>query len=134
VDQGQTRSVKNGTGVRQGCCLSQILFHLYSEYLTKETFKGSGGFKIGGQVFRNVKYVDDLVLLSKEKALLQGMTESLNEIGRCYGMEMNVEKPKVMRISRQLSTIQTTDIPRCATVCFATIHNQEGCENKRPKI
>jgi len=33
--------------------------------------------------------------------VLQGMTDKLIEIGRCYGMEMNVEKTKVMRISRQ---------------------------------
>jgi hypothetical protein len=28
------------------------------------------------------------------------------EIRRCYGMEMNVEKTKVMRISKQLSRTQ----------------------------
>jgi hypothetical protein len=28
-------------------------------------------------------------------------SDKLIEIGRCYGMEMNVEKTKVMRISRQ---------------------------------
>ena len=39
-------------------------------------------------------------------SVLQGMNERLNEIGRCYGMEMNVEKTKVMRISRQPSPIQ----------------------------
>jgi len=29
------------------------------------------------------------------------MSDKLTEIGRCYGMEMNMEKTKVMRISRQ---------------------------------
>ena len=29
------------------------------------------------------------------------MIDKLIETGRCYGMEMNVEKAKVMRISRQ---------------------------------
>jgi hypothetical protein len=29
------------------------------------------------------------------------MIDKLIEIGRCYAMEMNVEKTKVMRISRQ---------------------------------
>jgi hypothetical protein len=48
-----------------------------------------------------VKYADDLVLMAKEQTVLQGMTDKLIEIGRCYGMEMNVEKTKVMRISRQ---------------------------------
>ena len=48
-----------------------------------------------------MKYADDLVLLAKEDKVLQDMINKLIEIGRCYGMEMNVEKTKVMRISRQ---------------------------------
>jgi hypothetical protein len=31
------------------------------------------------------------------------MIDKLIEIGRCYGMEMNVEETNVMRISRQSS-------------------------------
>jgi hypothetical protein len=45
-----------------------------------------------------VKYADDLVLLAKEESVLQGMIDSLIEIVRCYGMEMNVEESKVMRV------------------------------------
>jgi hypothetical protein len=93
--------VKIGRGVRQGCCLSPILFNLYSEYLTKEALEGFGDFKIGGQVIRTVKYADDLMLLAREENVLQGMVDRLIEIGRHYGMEMNVEKTKVMSISRQ---------------------------------
>jgi hypothetical protein len=48
-----------------------------------------------------VKYADDLVLLAKEEMVLQDMIDKLIAIGRCYEMEMNVEKTKVMRISRQ---------------------------------
>jgi len=48
-----------------------------------------------------VKYADELVLTAKEEMVLQSMIDKLIEIGRCYGMEMNVEKTKVMRISRQ---------------------------------
>jgi hypothetical protein len=48
-----------------------------------------------------VKYVDELVLLAKEEMVLQDMIYKLIEIVRCYGMEMNVEKTKVMRISKQ---------------------------------
>jgi hypothetical protein len=81
--------------------LSPILFNLYSEYLTKEALEGFGDFKIGGQIIRTVKYANDLVLLAKEETVLQGMIDKLTEIGRRYGMEMNVEETKVMRISRQ---------------------------------
>jgi hypothetical protein len=68
-----------------------------------------------------LKCADDLVILAKGEMVLQGMmgklTEigrcygmemvlqgmvgKLTEIGRCYGMEMNVDKIKIMRISRQ---------------------------------
>jgi hypothetical protein len=70
LDQGEMRSVKIGTGVRQGCCLSSILFNIYSEYLTKEALEGFGDFKIGGQVIHTVKYADDLVLLAKEEMVI----------------------------------------------------------------
>jgi hypothetical protein len=43
-----------------------------------------------------VKYADGLVLMAKVETVLQGMIDRLIEIG----MEMNVEKTKVMRISR----------------------------------
>jgi hypothetical protein len=59
---------------------------LYSECLTKEALDGLGEFNIGGQIIQTVKY----------------------EIGRWYGMEMNVEKTKVMRISRQSSPVTIT--------------------------
>ena len=52
-----------------------------------------------------VKYADDLVLMAKEETVLRGMIDKLIETGRCYGMEMNVEKTKVMRISRQPSPV-----------------------------
>jgi hypothetical protein len=53
-----------------------------------------------------VKYADDLVLLAREEKVLQDMFDRLSEIGRCYGIEINVEKTKVMRISRQPSPMK----------------------------
>jgi hypothetical protein len=92
--------------IRQGCCLLPIIFNLYSEYLTKQVLEGFGDLKIGGQVIHTVKYADELVLLAKEDAAIQGMIDRLIENGRRYGMEMNVEKTKMMRISRQPYLIQ----------------------------
>jgi hypothetical protein len=106
LDQGETRSVKIGRGVRQSCCLSPILFNLYSDCLTKEAVEGFGDIKIGGQVIGTVKYADELVLLAREETVLQGMVDRLIEIGGRYGMEMNVGKTKVMRISRQPSPMK----------------------------
>jgi len=77
LNRGETRSVKIGRGVRQVCCLSQILFNLCSECLTKEPLVGLGDFKIRGQIIHTMKYADDLVLLAKEEKVLQDMIDKL---------------------------------------------------------
>jgi hypothetical protein len=117
LNRGETSSVKTGRGVRQGCCLSPILFNVYSEHLAKEALEGFGDLEIGGQIINTVKYADDLVLLAKEEMVLQDMIDKLNEIGRCYGMEMNVEKTKVMRISRQPFPVKLIDRPKTTGEC-----------------
>jgi hypothetical protein len=80
---------------------------LYNKCLSSEAPEGFGDFKIGGQAIRTVKYADDLVLLAEEEPVLRGMLERPVEFGRCYGIKMNLERTKVLRISRQPSPIQT---------------------------
>jgi hypothetical protein len=46
------------------------------------------------------------VLLAREETELQYMIDTLIKIGRCCGMEINVEKTIVMRISRQPFPVQ----------------------------
>ena len=64
--------------------------------------------RAGGHIIQTAKYADDLVLMAKEETVLQGMIDKLFETGRYYGMEINVEKTKLMRISRQPSPIIIT--------------------------
>jgi hypothetical protein len=93
LDQGVTKSVKTGRGVRQGSCLSPLLLNLYySEYVTQEALEGLGDFKVGRQIISTVRYADNLVLLAKEETILQSMIDKLIEVGRGYGMEINAEK------------------------------------------
>ena len=64
-----------------------------------------GDFNIVGRIIHTVKYAYNLVLMAKEETELQGTIDKPTDIGRCYCMEMNVEKTKVMRISRQPSAV-----------------------------
>jgi len=84
------------------------MVNFYSECLTKEALEGFRDFKIRGQITHTVKYADDLVLLAKDEMVLQDMIDKLIEIGRCHGMEMNVEKTKVMRVSSQPFPVKFT--------------------------
>ena len=60
--------------------------------LSTKLFEICGNFKIGRNVTRTVKYVNDLVLLAKKTVVLRGVIGRLIGIGRWYGMEMDVEK------------------------------------------
>jgi GTP cyclohydrolase II len=79
--------------------ISKYTVEVHSECLTKEALEGSGNIKLGGQIIHTVKYADDLVLLAKKEKVVQDMIDKIIEIGRCYRLEMDVEKTKVMRIS-----------------------------------
>jgi hypothetical protein len=86
--------------------LSPLLFNVYSEYVTQEALEGLGDFKVGEKIISTVRYANDLVLLAKEETVLQSMIDKLIEVGRGYGMEINVEKTETMRISRQPTPLQ----------------------------
>lgn len=53
-----------------------------------------------------MKCADGLALMANEETVLQGTIGRLTEIGRCGGMEMNVEQTKEIRILKQPSPVQ----------------------------
>ena len=65
LNQGETVSVQIGRGVRQGYCMSPILFNLYGEYLIKEALAEVGDFKIGGRIIKKVRFVDETAIIAK---------------------------------------------------------------------
>jgi hypothetical protein len=75
-------------------------------HVTQEALEDLDDFKVGGQIISTVRYADDLLLLAKEETVLESMIDKPIEVGRGYGMEINVEKTKTMRISRQPTPLQ----------------------------
>ena len=78
----QTASVKTGSGmsdtfkvkrgVRQGCVLSPLLFNIYTDRIFRE---GLCGVKLGDEVFSNLRYADDTVLLAESEEELQKLVD-----------------------------------------------------------
>ena len=60
--------------------------------LPRKVLKGLEISKRSIKLFRTFKCADDLVLLAKEETAIQSMNDRLIKIGRCYGVETNVEK------------------------------------------
>ena len=64
-----------------------------------------------------MKYADDLVVLATEEKVLQDMIDKLTEIGRCYGMEMNVEKNKSNENFKTTIPSKNYDRPKTTREC-----------------
>ena len=57
------------------------------------------------------------MLLAKEEKVLQDMIDKLNEIGRCHGMEMNVEKNKSNENFKTTIASKNYDRPKTTREC-----------------
>jgi len=80
-------------GVRQGCLLSPYLFNIMAEVLMHLAFEGfEGGFKIGGRLVSNLRYVDDIVLIASTEAELQEIATRLHWAACELSMKINVKK------------------------------------------
>jgi len=75
--QGLTRSFKT-KGMRQGCVMSPLLFNMYmAELGEKLERRGIGGIGIGSQRLWDLAYVDDIVLIAKNREAMLDMMMTL---------------------------------------------------------
>lgn len=75
-----------------------ILFNLYGEQSTKEPIEGIGNIKIRSRHVETIKYADYLLLLAREKFRVVDWLDWLVEAGIHYGMQISLDKPKIMII------------------------------------
>jgi len=84
-------------GVRQGCNLSSCLFNILAEQLMRKALQGfSRGFRIGGKTISNLRYADDIVLLTPSPEELQEPVSRVERVAKEYNMLINATKTKVM--------------------------------------
>jgi hypothetical protein len=88
-------------GVRQGCLLSPVLFNVYLERIMQKTLhEHNTTVSIGGRPICNLRFADDIDLMGGSNFELQELTDRLVESASAYGMEVSMEKSKVMVNSR----------------------------------
>ena len=72
----------------------------------KEAWAEVLDFKIGGRIINKVIFADDTAIIAKTQEELQDMVNRLFDTGRKYGMEININKSQLMRVSRSNESLQ----------------------------
>merc|ERR1711895_100859 len=91
-------------GIRQGCCISTLLFKLVTfkiiEKLRKEKL-----YKIKKFNDNSVWLADDATLIAEDLHTLEQLLKCLSKTGGEYGLQINKEKTKIMKIFSYQSSI-----------------------------
>ena len=75
-----------GRGVRQGCCMSPLLFNIYGEAMMVEAMEGiEEGIKIEGKLLKDVRFADDQGMIAGSEVGLQKIMNGLNATALKYG-------------------------------------------------
>ncbi|PIO66534.1 hypothetical protein TELCIR_11751 [Teladorsagia circumcincta] len=77
-------------GVRQGDTISPKLFTAALQYAEVK------GYLINGKRINNLRFADDVVLISSNTTEMEEMINELNVEGRKIGLEMNMSKTQMM--------------------------------------
>ena len=95
---GTTDWFQIGKGVHQGCILSTCLFHLYAEYIMRNTglHKAQAGIKIARRNLNNLRYVDDTTLMAESKEEPKNLLMKVKEESEKVVLKLNIQKTKIM--------------------------------------
>ena len=87
-----------GKGVCQGCILAARLFHLYSEYIMRNSGleEAQSGIKIAGRKINKLRYADDTTLMTESEEDLKGLLMKVKEESEKVDLKLNIQKMKTM--------------------------------------
>ena len=107
VRHGITDWFQIGKVVCQGCILSPCLFNLYAEYVmwNARLDEPQAGIKIPRRNINNLRYADDTTLMAESEKELKSLLMKVKEESEKVGLNLNIQKTKVMA-SSPISSIQ----------------------------
>ena len=95
---GTTDWFKIEKGVRQGFLLSCCLFSLYAENIMRNARLDElqAGILIGRRNINNLRYADDITLMTESKEELRSLLLRVKEESERAGLKLNIKKTKIM--------------------------------------
>ena len=90
---GTTDWFQIGKGVRQGCILSPCLFNLYAEYIMRNAGleAAQARIKIAGKNINNLRYVDDITLITERKQELKSLLIKVKEESKNVCLKLSIQ-------------------------------------------
>ena len=95
---GTTDWFQIGKGIDNGCILSPCLFNLYSDYIMQNAglVKTQAGIKIVRRNIGNLKYANDITLITESKEELKSLLIKVKEESKKVGLKLSIQKMKIM--------------------------------------
>merc|ERR1711875_175500 len=85
------------SGIRQGCCISTLLFKLVTFKIIEELRKEKK-YKIGKFEDNSIWLADDATLIAEDIKTLRKLLRCLSRVGGRYGLQINEKKTKIMQV------------------------------------
>ena len=95
---GTTDWFQIGKGVHQGCIFSPYLFNFYAEHIMRNAGlqESQVGIKIAGRNINNLRYADDIALMTQSEKELKSLLMKVKEESEKVGLKLNIQKTKIM--------------------------------------
>jgi len=88
-------------GVLQGCVLSPLLFNIFLEVIIAKALDGlEVGAVINGETLPDLRFADDIALLTEEVEHLQNLVSRVIEVSSKMGMRINTAKTEIQCLGK----------------------------------
>lgn len=122
-------------GVRQGDTLSPKLFTLALEDIFKKMNWTEKGINVNGERLTNLRYADDIVLISQSREELEEMITDLNRESQKVGLTMNLDKTKTMYPGPEIQiNVEGTQIERVTEYIYLGQRIELGRSSEKQEI
>ena len=109
LSDGLLQPINTTIGLKQGCCLSSLLFNLFINKFPTIFDQSCDPISIESESFNSLLWADDLLIMSRSPRGLQNAINKTCQFYKSLGLEINESKTKVMIFNGQGRKLNSPD-------------------------
>jgi len=110
IDQNNSDMFKTELGVKQGGCLSPLLFAIYVADLSEIIDNLNIGVTISSQKINLIIYADDIALMCESKSDMEKLLKALDQYGKEKEIKFNGNKTFLMVFNKKVKKLNKKEI------------------------